>query len=443
MSPGLWIPLIWIVINGSRAVAFWLSNGDTAFRSGDISEGNPIDRTIYLVLMALGVMVLARRRVNWDHILRNSTWWLILYAYYLFSVVWSDNSFVAFKRWFKDAGDIVMILILLTEADRAQAIRAVFLRCAYVLVPVSVLFIKYYPTLGRYTHQWTYKTFYSGVSTNKNGLGQLAMLGGVFLLWQVVDLYRQRGKQLTLRNVWPELSLFLMCLWLLNIALSATALTCFIVAAVVLLASRLAWVKANLNRLGWCVCALGLVMLAFTVSPGFRSVVAGALGRDATLTDRTLIWDLALKSGTDPIIGSGFASYWLTNKGDAIREEFHVDYAHNGYLDNYLNTGWIGVILLLCLLYAAGRNVVSQLSQGHAIGYLFMGLFWSILLFNYTEIAFGRSNVLGLLVALMAVYGLAEPALAGHDEASPPELGTSQELPKLTAFSQEFGAAKI
>ena len=36
-----------------------------------------------------------------------------------------------------------------------------------VLIPVSVLFIKYYPDLGRYYGRWDYHTFYCGVTTNK------------------------------------------------------------------------------------------------------------------------------------------------------------------------------------------------------------------------------------------------------------------------------------
>ena len=42
-----------------------------------------------------------------------------------------------------------MILVILSEEDPANAIRTVFVRCAYVLIPLSILFIKYYPEVRR------------------------------------------------------------------------------------------------------------------------------------------------------------------------------------------------------------------------------------------------------------------------------------------------------
>jgi exopolysaccharide production protein ExoQ len=42
-----------------------------------------------------------------------------------------------------------MALVLLTEPDPEEALVRMMKRSAYVLLPVSVLFIKYYPELGR------------------------------------------------------------------------------------------------------------------------------------------------------------------------------------------------------------------------------------------------------------------------------------------------------
>jgi exopolysaccharide production protein ExoQ len=424
--------LIWVSINASRSLASWFSSGTIASQMTDISEGSFYDRNAYLLLMVIGTVILARRRIEWGQVLYNCRWLILLFAYYLFSTLWSVDIFVAVKRWIKADGDIIMILILLTEADPVEALRAVFIRAFYVLVPLSVLVIKYYPDIGRYLHQWTWETSYCGITTGKNQLGQLAMLGGLFLLWQMVDVYRQRGHRLTWRTIWPDLLVLGMCLWLLHLARSSTALLCFLVGTMIFFCARLSWVKANLKNLGWCVVGMALLMLLFTVSPGFRGVIAGALGRDATLTDRTLIWDMALKSGSNPIIGEGYESYWLSGKGANVVEEFHVDYAHNGYLDQYLDTGWIGVLLFVGMLYAAGRNTTSHFAGGSPLGYLFMCLFWSCLLFNYTEIAFGRSNVFGFLILLMVVYG---PFVQPVREADTSEEQNPAEGPTSRAFA--------
>jgi exopolysaccharide production protein ExoQ len=411
----------------------------------DDSGGSFWDRNTYLVLMVVGIVILARRQVDWGRIIHNGRWLWIFYAYYMMSCFWSDHPIIAFKRWFKDFGDVVMILIILSEKDPVEAIRAVFIRCVYILVPLSVLVIKYYPPIGRYLNKWIWTTSYCGITTNKNALGLLAMLGGVLLSWQIVDVYRRRGHRLTWRTTWPDLLVLGMCLWLLNLAGSSTSILCFIVATAIFFMSRLAWFRANLKNLGLCVAGLGVLMLVFTFSTGFRGMIAGALDREVTLTGRTEIWEMAIESGSNPIIGEGFMSYWLTGKGAKITEWCHVEYVHNGYLDVYLNGGFIGVLLLAGLLYSTGRNATSQFSNETSVGYLFMSLFWSNLLFNYTEISFNYANVFGFLITLIVIYGpFIQPVWEAEtaeeqsqaEEPDSPALAGFQNMAKMSKFSK-------
>jgi hypothetical protein len=194
MSYGLWVPFIWVAINISRSVGYWFVNGTEAAKSEvvDISQGSFIDRNTYLFLIIIGLLVLSQRRINWSSILASGRWLWIFYFYLLLSVLWSDYPFISFKRWFKDAGDLIMILIIVSEKDPIEAIRWIFVRCAYLLVPLSVLFIKWYPDIGRYYDHWIWTTCYCGITLGKNQLGLLCMLSGLFLLWQR-DLRRVSG----------------------------------------------------------------------------------------------------------------------------------------------------------------------------------------------------------------------------------------------------------
>ena len=64
-------------------------------------------------------------------------------------------------------------------------------------------------------------------------------------------------------------------------------------------------------------------------------------GREATLTGRTEIWakflPFALK---EPLIGHGVGGFWT----DAMQKslEYHLTQAHNGYLDIFLDYGFVG-----------------------------------------------------------------------------------------------------
>ena len=88
--------------------------------------------------------------------------------------------------------------------------------------------------------------------------------------------------------------------------------------------------------------ALPLFALFFDTGGG----AVEALGRNSTLTGRTEIWKLVLGMANNPIFGAGYESFWL---GERLQKLWHyywfpINEAHNGYIEIYLNLGWIGVV---------------------------------------------------------------------------------------------------
>ena len=149
VSRAIWIPLIWLLILGSRAVSQWLNLGVSFESPDEFLEGSPLDRAIFGVLIGIGLFILLRRRLNWSQIFRTNGWVFLFFVYCGISVMWSDYSFVAGKRWVKGIGDLVMVLVILTELNPIEAVKVVLRRWAYVLIPLSVVLIKYFPELGR------------------------------------------------------------------------------------------------------------------------------------------------------------------------------------------------------------------------------------------------------------------------------------------------------
>src|SRR5712691_4897351 len=122
-SRGLWLPVIWFWIIGSRSVSEWFSGGPSSQSINEQLEGSPTDRAVFLVLLAAGIVVLLRRRSSAMTLLRSNGPILIYFAYCLLSVVWSPFPDVAFKRWSKAIGDLVMALVVVTDADPIAALR--------------------------------------------------------------------------------------------------------------------------------------------------------------------------------------------------------------------------------------------------------------------------------------------------------------------------------
>ncbi len=428
VSAAIWIPLLWIWIIASKPLALWFAGG-TAPEAADVTQGSFFDRNAYLVLIILGIIVLSKRRITWNRVFVENRWLWIFSLFCLISVLWSPIPFVALKRWIKDVGTIVMILILLTEQNPTAAIRTVFLRCAYLLIPLSVLFIKYYPELGgRYYTEWTGAVMYCGVTINKNTLGVLTMMSALFLIWTVVDIQRRSRWTQTIKSTWPELIVLLMCVWILKIADSKTSLVCLIIGIFIFLVTHSNWILTNLQRMGWLVCGLLVASFIVVANSGLRGTFAGALGREGSLTERTDIWKDALDLKTNPLVGAGFASVWLTPSGSALVKEYGVlAHSHDGYLETYLNTGLIGLILLLGVLFTAGRNSVRELSRGGVLGHLFPALFVSGVIYNYTEVTFNNGNIVGFSLWLIATqyrppYDLRATSTDGALEASAEDL---------------------
>src|SRR6266702_4175860 len=158
-SKALWVPVVWLSISASRAVSQWLTATrlmhvsvpvDTA---DQILEGSPLDRFLLTVLVVLSIIVLVSRGQRVTRFLRANGPIVLFFLYCAVSVLWSDYPEVAFKRWIKDLGDLTMVLIILTDRDPLTALKRFFAGVGFVLVPVSVLLIRYYPNLG-----WAYNT---------------------------------------------------------------------------------------------------------------------------------------------------------------------------------------------------------------------------------------------------------------------------------------------
>ncbi len=402
VSRALWIPTIWVAILASKPLAVWIAGGETQIDFNSYLEGSPIDRNFALVLIFFGMVTLARRGVQWGTVLRENRWLCLFYFYLLVSVIWSDYPFVAFKRWVRDAADVVMILVILTEENPVEAMRQVFVRCAYVLIPLSVLTMKYFIQIGRGYDFWTGTPILCGVTLGKNQLGRLALISGIFLLWNLAVVPR-RGWYDKIKERWLEASVLGLCVMLLAKVNSATSLFCFGLGCFGFFAVRQPWIKANSNRLIWLGTLLISLSVLFLAVPDLRGIITGTLHRNVDLTERTDVWRGCLGLDTNPLIGAGFASVWLTPGAIALGDKLAVGEAHNGYLETYLNSGLIGLCLLLPVLLTAGKNTIRHISGGTAVGPLFAALLLIGLIYNYTEAAFDNGNLVGFILWLVVI----------------------------------------
>jgi exopolysaccharide production protein ExoQ len=394
-SLALWVPLIWMFIVGSRLPSQWLG-GWTGSAAQALEEGNSLDRTIFSVLILLAIGILASRGFKWgEFFVRN----LVLMAFLFFalmSFLWSDFPFVTFKRWFRDFGEYLVILVTLSDPRPLEAVRTLLRRLCFLLIPLSILIIKYYPQIGKQYEYWTGAATNVGAATSKNMLGLACLVSGIFFFWDTVTRWSDRKERRTKRIIAVNFGLIAMTLWLLNLANSATARVCLVIGCLIIAAAHSRAVRRHPAFLKVLIPACFFLYLILAYGFDINAKLAGAVGRDPTLTDRTLLWKILLSLHTNPLLGTGYQSFWLGPRLEWVWHNFEqVNEAHNGYLEVYLNLGLIGLFLLSGFLMASYRSICRRLTSHSGLAFASLSLaLWTVLLFyNVTEAAFGGGLV--------------------------------------------------
>ncbi len=147
-SKGLWIPVLWLLIIGSRPVSVWLQSGPTISAEQSYAEGNPTDATVFGCLIVAGLIVLAFRYTKVKRYLIANIPLLLFFGYCGLSIAWSDYSFIALKRWIKAIGDLVMVMIVLTDPDPELALKRLFSRNVFHIAAAFSTLHQVLPELG-------------------------------------------------------------------------------------------------------------------------------------------------------------------------------------------------------------------------------------------------------------------------------------------------------
>jgi len=430
ISPAVWSVVAWLTLLGSRPVSTWFDFGGGMGSAQAYDEGNPLERMVYFILIAHGLVVLARRGVKLGEVIAANAWLFIFFLFWALSIFWADSPFVAFKRWVKDLGNIVMVLVVLTDRRPLEAMQAVFVRSACLLLPMSVVFVKFIPDLGRTYHVWSGEMMYTGVTTHKNSLGVLVLVSLLSLCWELARRPAPGEPRVGLLTRVGDLSLVAMGVWLLLKAGSATATSSFFIGTGLMFVLGWAPLRRHIRTVEFVSVIGGLLLWA--TGAGHRLVqwvIVDLLGRDLTLTTRTDVWPMLLGKVDNVFVGSGFNSFWTGERLDEVYRQLGIIQAHNGYLETYLNGGLVGVALLIFLLLAA-VGVANQHLTEHAPSATLV-FAWVVInvIYNFTEASFDKTSPLWFAFLMMVT----QYARAG-EQAAP------QNDPALNEVSEAPGA---
>ncbi|HEV2695328.1 MAG TPA: hypothetical protein VG347_20710, partial [Verrucomicrobiae bacterium] len=235
VTGALWLPFFWVFISGSRFPSGWMEILGLHLGGNSVDDGSPLDALFFMFLIAAGLYVLKQRQVSLAWFTANNRWVTAYLVFCLVAIVWSDIPLVAFKRWIKLFGQPVMVLVLLTEPDPMESFTRLMKRLAFIWIPISILFARYYPNLGRAFDGWTGMPMNTGITTNKNILGCDCFILELFFIWYFLRVRRLEPGRAR-RNELCLCALFmLLTAWALRMAHSSTSLGALVLGTVLML----------------------------------------------------------------------------------------------------------------------------------------------------------------------------------------------------------------
>jgi exopolysaccharide production protein ExoQ len=299
-------------------------------------------------------------------------WTAVLGVFAICSTLWSQDMMTTARRSIPFALATLFGLYLASRFQVRQQL--LLLTCMMVAVAcVSVALALFAPAIGLEGSTGHFGNW-QGVFTQKNACGRAMVFASAILLsLRGVTLARFGCLALFLfvlvmsgsRGAWMIEGVVLACYALLRIVERFRPASRVLMLFGVILATAVAAVAAWLY-LPW---------------------IAQVLGRDATLTGRTSIWQQVwVAILKHPLLGYGFAAFWQGMKGESynviLALRFVIFHAHNGFLEIWLELGAVG-LLLFFLSYLHAWRKLWPLLRAEQMGNVFWMIFVLLLIVLY------------------------------------------------------------
>lgn len=381
VSITIWIATIWILYSMSKPLGLWFNI------HSNIESGSELDRIFLLSLMILSFIILLRRKFNWKKpILENSSF-IILLAFMLISIFWSNTFFISYRRWVKDFSSFLMAMLIYSDQNPRNSIIEILKRSAYIALPFSLLLIKYFSQYGRQYHRWTGEMMWIGISTQKNRMALIAALSIIFFLW---NLWQKKAKYESKLLLLIDLGYILLGIIILlgprrDLKTAAASSISFLFGILIISIFIYLAKKSYIIKPAIIIGVTSSLILFGSLLPFLKKTplisLISSLGRDATLTGRTQIWAMLIPYlNRRFLFGYGKGGFWSTSLRDQI-----ASHAHNGYLDLMLELGIVGLAITSIFLLWTCKKYIKLMAFDYNLSALFFCILFMFLIHNMAE----------------------------------------------------------
>jgi exopolysaccharide production protein ExoQ len=182
---------------------------------------------------------------------------------------------------------------------------------------------------------------------------------------------------------------------------SATSGACFALGAGLMLTIPLIRRRpAALHALILVLLLVGGLVKLFDI----QGEIMRQMGRSPDLTGRTEIWKVLEAMDTNPIVGTGFETFWYGPRLEYMNRKYPgINESHNGYLEIWLNLGGMGLVLIFLVLGQGYSRAVDTFRRDPLRGGLLVAYIVTAVTYNISEAGFRMLHPEWIFVVLSSV----------------------------------------
>ncbi|WP_424593594.1 O-antigen ligase family protein [Bradyrhizobium sp.] len=364
-----------------------------------------LENKIFWPILAAITLVLVAR--NWSRLaVPPHIKWLFAYlALAGTSVLWAFKPDVSFVRFVQQAMIVTSIVLpTLLAARTADMIRGLFLCFAFaVILNVPFVLAQAPITLQEWNRGGGLETLiigYPGYFTFKGLLGECAAIAFLLSLHEMLYPRWRRALGIIVAGIAIYLMIVSQSKGSLGLALLAPLL-----AGLVLIITRVTRISTAIILLPVPLC----YALFSSIIGNIINRISYILFNNYTLSGRTIIWDFVNSEiARKPLFGWGYQSFWLAGLDapsitDAPGWIKTMPSAHNGYLDTMLDTGYLGVAILIAFIFTTLHAIGRSADRQPARAWLLLSLALFVILTNFLESTWLHGmDVLWLMFVIVA-----------------------------------------
>jgi len=332
-------------------------------------EGNLANQVCGLLTLLVPLFFFIRHKVFLSKSFYRQNLFLLLFlGCVAASISWSSEPMLSFKR-FVALLSVVFFAGFIAWRYSIERIAFLFGCVIGAAALVGLIFAVIRPDIA-FISGGIRDGAFRGVFAEKNAGARLNAIAILLLL----PMIRQRNPMAMLYGLFALIAI--------GLAQSATAIA-LIVAGTASYAYFITLIRLRINRslLAFTGATLVFFLLCGVLYANYAMLLE-LVGRDPSLTDRTLIWELLQPLIDDQFLkGYGFGAFWASADADAFITRWgYIGNAHSGYVETLLNGGLIQLIALL-LMFAQTLSkryraiTADQSARYQACALVIIGLF--------------------------------------------------------------------